>query len=59
MSRPILSPCIGVCELDETGAFCEGCLRTTGEIACWSRMSDPEREHIMSVVLPEREAQRR
>lgn len=55
MSQPaILSPCIGVCTLRLDG-LCQGCLRTGHEIARWSQMSDAEREHIMDVVLPERE----
>lgn len=53
--RPILSPCIGICALDDRG-LCEGCLRTGNEIARWSQMSDGERSHVMDVVLPQREA---
>ena len=33
--RAVLSPCIGVCTLDDDG-LCEGCLRTTSEIAPWA-----------------------
>lgn len=47
---------MGVCSLDERG-MCEGCLRTTAEIARWSQMNDDERLTIMD-VLPLREAQR-
>ena len=31
----IPSPCIGVCRLDVARQVCEGCLRTTIEIARW------------------------
>lgn len=55
--RPILSPCIGICALDDSG-LCEGCLRTGSEIARWSQMNDRERSHVMDVVLPQREALR-
>ena len=55
--RAVLSPCIGVCTLDDDG-LCEGCLRTTSEIARWSQMNDDERLQLMDVVLPRREAQR-
>jgi predicted Fe-S protein YdhL (DUF1289 family) len=51
--RPVLSPCIGICELD-TQDLCSGCRRTTNEIARWSLMSDEERLHVMDVVLPAR-----
>lgn len=57
MSKPILSPCIGVCVLDAQG-LCEGCLRTGDEIARWSLMGDAERARVMEHVLPEREARR-
>lgn len=55
LQPPILSPCIGVCTLDARG-LCEGCLRTTDEIACWSQISDDDRAHLMTVILPLRES---
>ncbi len=51
--RPILTPCIGVCELDASG-LCHGCHRTVDEIAHWSALGDAERARIMNVVLPQR-----
>ncbi|MBN8726892.1 MAG: DUF1289 domain-containing protein [Xanthomonadales bacterium] len=50
---PILSPCTGICHLDDAG-LCEGCRRTGGEIAAWSSMDDEERRRIMDEVLPRR-----
>jgi predicted Fe-S protein YdhL (DUF1289 family) len=55
--RAVLSPCIGVCMLDE-GGLCMGCHRTPGEIARWLQMDDDERLRLMEHVLPQREAQR-
>ena len=55
--RAVLSPCIGVCTLDEDG-LCDGCHRTSHEIARWLQMSDAERLRVMETVLPEREARR-
>jgi hypothetical protein len=55
MPTPILTPCIGICSLDEAG-FCEGCFRTGDEIARWSLMGDAERQRLMDDVLPERES---
>lgn len=52
--RAVLSPCIGVCAMDDHG-LCEGCLRTTTEIAGWSQMRDNERLRLMESVLPARE----
>jgi predicted Fe-S protein YdhL (DUF1289 family) len=57
-AKPILSPCIGICELRPDG-LCEGCLRTGAEIALWRSMSEDERRFIMERTLPEREAARR
>ena len=50
----ISSPCIRVCILDPETGLCEGCGRTTEEIARWFRMSEAERLAIMA-TLPERE----
>jgi predicted Fe-S protein YdhL (DUF1289 family) len=50
-----LSPCVGICRLDERG-YCIGCLRTGDEIARWRGMNDAERLHVMRDVLPSRKA---
>lgn len=55
--RAVLSPCTGVCTLDEDG-YCHGCLRSNAEIARWLQMDDDERLRLMEVVLPAREARR-
>lgn len=54
---PVITPCIGVCQLDEQG-LCEGCLRTTNEIAAWSAMSHAQRVHWIEQVQPQRERER-
>jgi predicted Fe-S protein YdhL (DUF1289 family) len=56
--KPILSPCVGLCELGADG-LCRGCLRTASEIARWIAMSDDERRFIMDHTLVAREAMRR
>ena len=56
-TRAILSPCIGICVLDEQG-LCEGCHRTGNEIGSWSAYNDAQRAHIMDTILPKRELQR-
>lgn len=52
--QAVLSPCTGVCTLGEDG-LCQGCLRTSAEIARWSQMGDEERLVLMDAVLPARE----
>lgn len=54
--QPVLSPCIGICQLGDDG-LCVGCLRSGDEIGRWLGMSSGEREHLMNVVLPRREAE--
>jgi predicted Fe-S protein YdhL (DUF1289 family) len=51
---PILSPCIGICELDRDG-YCKGCLRSGDEIARWVSMGEVERRRLVDDVLPQRE----
>jgi len=53
--QPILTPCVGICELDARG-YCLGCHRTGNEIARWRSMSDAERDHYLKEVLPARES---
>jgi len=43
----MLSPCIGVCELNAAN-ICTGCHRTSSEIGAWSSMTDAERGQIMA-----------
>ncbi len=53
--RAVLSPCTGVCALDEAG-LCRGCRRSGDEIAAWAALDDAARLYLMDVVLPARPA---
>ena len=55
MNQFVVSPCVSVCEVDERD-ICIGCLRTLDEIARWGVMSHEERMHVMTELLPLREA---
>jgi predicted Fe-S protein YdhL (DUF1289 family) len=48
-----LSPCIGICKLDDATGFCLGCGRTGAEIGDWMAMSDAARDDVWS-ALPAR-----
>ena len=50
----IASPCVKVCLMDAERRYCTGCFRTIQEIAGWARMSDIEREQVLS-ELPGRQ----
>ena len=41
--RPVGSPCIDVCRMNQTRSRCEGCLRTREEIKAWKSLSDSEK----------------
>ena len=45
--RPIKTPCIQVCAIDDESGLCLGCFRTLGEIAGWSRLTAAERDRVM------------
>ena len=47
------SPCVKVCVMDAENHYCRGCLRTLGEIARWSGMSDQEQAEVLA-QLPSR-----
>jgi uncharacterized protein len=53
--RPLETPCINICLLDDATGLCVGCGRSIDEIARWSAMSDRERRDIMA-LLPGRVA---
>ena len=52
----IPSPCIGVCRLDLGRQLCEGCMRTTQEIACWPYADTAERLAILQLLRERRRA---
>ena len=48
--QTVASPCINVCQMDESSGLCRGCFRTLDEIAGWSRASDDDRLRILAAV---------
>jgi predicted Fe-S protein YdhL (DUF1289 family) len=51
--RPIVSPCINICRIDDATGWCVGCGRTLDEIARWGVTGDADRDAVMA-ALPER-----
>jgi uncharacterized protein len=45
--RTLISPCVGICMLDEDGLLCRGCLRSMAEIAGWMRFTDEEKIAVL------------
>ncbi|WP_449434637.1 DUF1289 domain-containing protein [Pseudomonas putida] len=46
--RPVASPCVSICALDEQD-ICTGCQRTVAEISRWGRMDNPERRAVLKL----------
>lgn len=53
---PIVSPCIGVCQLDAASGLCRGCMRSTEEIAAWPTADDTEKLEIIGRLRERRRA---
>ncbi|OMH37529.1 DUF1289 domain-containing protein [Motiliproteus sp. MSK22-1] len=60
-----MSPCVGVCKLDEASGWCFGCGRTDGEIENWQNLDTSVREALeadlpgrVEQLLAERRAKR-
>ncbi|HWT34991.1 MAG TPA: DUF1289 domain-containing protein [Paraburkholderia sp.] len=47
---PVPSPCINVCRMNQATGLCEGCLRTIGEIANWSSLSDEAKRAVWDEI---------
>lgn len=47
MTEEVQSPCVGVCAIDETNGFCQGCYRTIEEIQAWWDIDDVARAEIV------------
>jgi uncharacterized protein len=56
MTHFVPSPCINVCKMDEASGWCHGCLRSIGEIAGWSTMTDEGKRAVWK-LLPQRRLQ--
>jgi predicted Fe-S protein YdhL (DUF1289 family) len=48
--KPVPSPCISVCVIDERTGLCTGCQRTLDEIAAWSVLDDAERRAVWTRI---------
>jgi predicted Fe-S protein YdhL (DUF1289 family) len=53
--KPIESPCVDICRIDQPSGWCIGCGRTLDEIARWASASDADRDLVMA-RLPARMA---
>lgn len=49
--RPVPSPCLSICRIDERTGWCEGCWRSLEEIALWGSASDAERLRVWGDIV--------
>jgi predicted Fe-S protein YdhL (DUF1289 family) len=47
MTGPVPSPCVNVCQMDESTGWCRGCLRTIDEIALWGSLPDDAKREVL------------
>jgi uncharacterized protein len=53
-ASPVPSPCTGVCLLQSSSGYCQGCLRTLDEIASWGQADEAYKRAVL-VQLAQRE----
>ncbi|KAF2073055.1 hypothetical protein CYY_005638 [Polysphondylium violaceum] len=51
--KPIKTPCVNVCRMDNNSGLCLGCARDKSEIGFWSSMTEKERDDVIA-DLPNR-----
>ncbi len=56
LETEIQSPCIGVCSMDDSTGFCQGCYRTLDEIQQWWDLGNAQKQTVVELAS-EREAQ--
>lgn len=50
IDRSIPSPCISVCQLDDTTGLCMGCHRSIDEIRDWPILSAEEKRDVLEKI---------
>ncbi len=50
VTKEVPSPCISVCRVDADSGWCEGCLRTLGEISAWSGLDDAAKRGVWRTI---------
>jgi len=53
------SPCVNVCRMHAPTGWCEGCARTIGEIAAWSKYDDASKRRVWALLPARKEELRR
>ena len=51
------SPCIGVCSMDDSTGFCQGCYRTMNEIQQWWDLDNTQKQVVINLASEREEQQ--
>ena len=46
----IQSPCIGVCNMDDSTGLCQGCYRTMDEIQGWWDLDNTQKQVVINLA---------
>jgi uncharacterized protein len=49
-TEDVPSPCISICRVDADSGWCDGCLRTLGEISAWSRLDNDGKRGVWRII---------
>jgi uncharacterized protein len=49
-TEDVPSPCISVCRVDADSGWCDGCMRTLGEISAWSRLDNDAKRGVWQII---------
>lgn len=52
--QTVPSPCVNVCRMNAATGYCEGCLRTLDEIACWSGYTAEDKLAVLAKLAARR-----
>ena len=50
MQQEVVSPCIGVCAIDDLTGLCHGCFRTLDEIKAWWDMPVSDQKALLCTL---------
>lgn len=56
-AQEVQSPCIGVCSMDESNGFCQGCFRTLEEIQQWWDLDNASKAEVVKQAAAREAAQ--
>ena len=47
----MISPCVGICKIDDNSKLCIGCLRSEEEIAMWPQINNEKALEIINEIV--------